>query len=140
MSRSARRARSRRSSTTASRQHEVPGHANFARPTELFVGSLSQNLEDQVNDYVVKNNIVVSTGEFSGSSHANITSIFIDAPTIFQSRWIGQNRYFNSAGGDFFLWGWDDSGLWGGGEFGNSITRWNGSSRTATPTSTGGWR
>jgi Ca2+-binding RTX toxin-like protein len=115
-----------------------PAHANFARPTELFVGSLSQNPEDQVSGYVVKGNVVVSGGEFSGSSHANITSIFVDAPTIFESRWIGQNRYLNAAGGDFFLWGWDDSALWGGGEFGASIARWNELKQNGDPDVYGG--
>jgi Ca2+-binding RTX toxin-like protein len=101
-------------------------HLNFARPTELFVGSYSLNPEDQVFDYVVQNNVIVSNGNWSGSGNTNIISILVDAPTIFNSRVIQNNRYFNTAaGGNFFLFGFDPGGAWGGGVGGNDIDYWN---------------
>jgi len=102
-----------------------PAHLNFARPTEFFIGSFSLDEDDQVFDFVVQNNIVVANGNWTGSGNTNIISILIDAPTIFRDRVIQNNRFFSTTGGNFFLYGFDPGGAWGGGVGGDDIDYWN---------------
>lgn len=100
-------------------------HNNFARPTELFVGSFSVDEVDQIRNYTIYGNVIASSGTFSGSGASNITSIMVDAPTIFLSRNIGANHYYNADGGDFYRWGFSPDELWGPGETGSDIDDWN---------------
>lgn len=100
-------------------------HLNFARPTEVFIGSFSLDNEDQVFDFVVQDNIIVANGDWAGSGNTNIISILIDAPTIFNTRVIQNNRYYSTTDGNFFLYGYDPGLTWGGGVGGNDINTWN---------------
>ncbi|MCQ9376822.1 right-handed parallel beta-helix repeat-containing protein [Methyloversatilis sp. XJ19-49] len=100
-------------------------HNNFARPTELFVGSFSVDEVDQIRNYTIYGNVIASSGTHTGSGASNITSIMIDAPTIFLPRNIGANHYYNADGGDFYRWGFNPDELWGPGETGSDINEWN---------------
>lgn len=100
-------------------------HNNYARPTELFVGSFSVDRVDQAQNYTIYGNVIASSGTHSGSGAANITALLIDAPTIFLPRNIGANHYYNADGGNFYLWGFSPDELWGPGETGTDIDEWN---------------
>lgn len=113
-------------------------HNNFARPTEMFIGSFSLEAEDQVHDYIVYGNTIASGGTFSGSGNENITSVMIDAPTIFQPRNIGNNTYYNPDDGKFYLWGFSPEELWGPGESGTDIEGWNALKQNGDPDKLGG--
>ncbi|MEO8652498.1 MAG: right-handed parallel beta-helix repeat-containing protein [Ramlibacter sp.] len=115
-----------------------PAHDNFARPTEVFIGSYSIDMVDQALNYTFYGNTVASAGTFSGSSHANITSILVDAPTIFFTRNIGANHYYNADGGNFYNWGFSPSAVWGPGETGNDIATWNALKQNGDPDILGG--
>ncbi|CAG1019957.1 Bifunctional hemolysin/adenylate cyclase [Burkholderiaceae bacterium] len=110
-----------------------PAHDNFARPTESFIGSYSIDMVDQSMNYTFHGNVVASAGTFSGSSQVNITSILVDAPTIFFPRNIGANHYYNADGGDFYRWGFSPSEVWGPGETGNDIDVWNALKQNGDP-------
>jgi len=113
-------------------------HLNFARPTEVFLGSFSVDPIDQVHDYTVYGNVIASSGTFSGSGSANITALLVDAPTIFLTRNIGANHYFNADGGSFYLWGFSPDELWGPGEAGTDIETWNALKQNGDPDVAGG--
>lgn len=110
-----------------------PAHDNFARPTEVFIGSYSIEMVDQSLNYTFHGNTIASAGTFSGSSQVNITSILVDAPTIFFPRNIGANHYYNAEGGDFYRWGFSPSEVWGPGETGNDIDTWNALKQNGDP-------
>lgn len=110
-----------------------PAHDNFARPTEVFIGSYSIEMVDQSLNYTFHGNTVASSGTFTGSSQVNITSILVDAPTIFFERNIGANHYYNAEGGDFYRWGFSPSEVWGPGETGNDIDTWNALKQNGDP-------
>lgn len=113
-------------------------HLNFARPTEVFLGSFSVDLPDQVHDFTVHGNVIASSGAFIGSGSANITALLVDAPTIFLTRNIGANHYFNADGGSFYLWGFSPDELWGPGESGADIEAWNALKQNGDPDMVGG--
>lgn len=115
-----------------------PAHDNFARPTEVFIGSYSIEMVDQSLNYTFHGNTVASSGTFTGSSQVNITSILVDAPTIFFTRNIGANHYYNAEGGDFYRWGFSPSEVWGPGETGSDIDTWNALKQNGDPDVLGG--
>jgi len=115
-----------------------PAHANYARPTEVFIGAYSLALADQTKNYTFINNTVASAGNFSGSSGHNITAMLVDAPTIFWSRMIADNHYYNANGGDFYNWGFSLDEIWGPGESGHNIDAWNALKQNGPPDTLGG--
>lgn len=93
-------------------------HAQFARPAEFGLWAFNLDPNGQSENNIVMDNIIVAT-------RANTYCAVIDAPTIFFPQLFQGNRFLQTNGDDFFLWGHDVSLLWGGGESGNDIARWN---------------
>ena len=108
-------------------------HNNYARPAEALILSYSLAPQDQTERFVFLDNLVASSGQFSGSSGVDIVPILIDAPTIFWSRMLAGNTYYSANGGDLYNWGFSPDQIWGPGEIGNDIARWNELKQNGTP-------
>ena len=100
-------------------------HNNYARPVEALILSYSLLPEDQTERFIFVNNVVASSGQFVGSSEVDVVAMMVDAPTIFWSRMIAGNTLYSGNGGDLYNWGFSPDEIWGPGEIGNSIARWN---------------
>lgn len=100
-------------------------HNNYARPVEALILSYSLLPEDQTERFIFVNNVVASSGRFVGSSEVDVVAVMVDAPTIFWSRMIAANTLYSGNGGDLYNWGFSPDEIWGPGEIGNSIARWN---------------
>lgn len=108
-------------------------HNNYARPTEALILSYSLVPNDQTERFIFVDNLLASSGRFSGSSDVDIVPVLVDAPTIFWSRLIANNTLYSANNGDLFNWGFSPDEIWGPGEIGTDIARWNELKGNGTP-------